>query len=213
MTSNLELFLLPLVVLIAATALGVVLRLPSVRGGFGEHLVDRALRKGLDGRDYRIFSDLLLPTTDGTTQIDHVVVSRFGVFVIETKNMRGLIVGSVRDAQWTQYRGRRRYPFQNPLRQNYRHAKAVEQALGVSEREIVPLVVFAGHCRFHRNIEGHVTLVEALASTIRRHETPRFSADVVGDLCARIERARVDHRPGARREHVAALKRKHGRTS
>ncbi|WP_339385147.1 nuclease-related domain-containing protein, partial [Vibrio paracholerae] len=41
-------------------------------------------------------------TEDGTTQIDHIVVSKFGVFVIETKYMKGWIFGSKDQKQWTQ---------------------------------------------------------------------------------------------------------------
>jgi hypothetical protein len=48
-------------------------------------------------------NDIYLPLDDGsTTQIDHVVVSPFGVFVIETKTYKGWIFGNPRDAQWTQ---------------------------------------------------------------------------------------------------------------
>lgn len=68
---------------------------------------------------YVRFHDVMLPTPDGTTQIDHVFVSRFGVFVVETKNMAGWIFGSERGRRWTQVLpGGRKTSFQNPLRQN-----------------------------------------------------------------------------------------------
>ncbi|MGL6289483.1 MAG: nuclease-related domain-containing protein [Silanimonas sp.] len=165
--------LLPLVPALLVMIIGAVVaayfRHPTVRGRIGERRVDRALRESLDGSEYRIHSDVILPSLDGTTQIDHVVVSRFGVFVIETKNLSGLVVGGPRDAQWTQFLGRRRHRFQNPLRQNYRHAKAIEAALGVGEREIVTLVVLAGDCRVHPDLAKHVTTPHDLATTIRRH--------------------------------------------
>ena len=69
---------------------------------------------------YRQYHDVILPTAGGTTQIDHVFVSVFGVFVVETKNMSGWIFGSERDQDWTQvFPGGRKFKFQNPLRQNY----------------------------------------------------------------------------------------------
>ena len=34
---------------------------------------------------------------DGTTQIDHIFVSHYGVFVVETKNTSGWIFGNERD--------------------------------------------------------------------------------------------------------------------
>lgn len=51
--------------------------------------------------------------------------SRFGIFAIETKNMQGWIFGSKRQAEWTQKIYKRTFKFQNPLRQNYKHTKAL----------------------------------------------------------------------------------------
>lgn len=43
----------------------------------------------LDTEEYIVLHDLLLPYKDGTTQIDHVIISPYGIFVIETKNYTG----------------------------------------------------------------------------------------------------------------------------
>lgn len=56
-------------------------------GELGESFVAEYLEQLPDG--YYIYNDVVLPTERGTTQIDHVVVSKYGVFVIETKNYRG----------------------------------------------------------------------------------------------------------------------------
>ena len=52
-------------------------------------------------KGYYLFNDLTLETPDETTQIDHVIISRFGIFVIETKNFTGWIFGSENQKQWT----------------------------------------------------------------------------------------------------------------
>jgi len=52
-------------------------------------MVNLAAKFFLDKNIYTLFKNVTLPTEDGTTQIDHVIVSRYGVFVIETKNMKG----------------------------------------------------------------------------------------------------------------------------
>lgn len=54
------------------------------------------------------------------------VVSPYGVFVIETRNMDGWIFGSEKQPVWTQKFPRKSFRFQNPLRQNYKHVKAIE---------------------------------------------------------------------------------------
>lgn len=44
--------------------------------------------------DYTVLNDQVFRTEKGTTQIDHVVVSKYGIFAIETKNYRGEIYGN-----------------------------------------------------------------------------------------------------------------------
>ncbi|MFA0570919.1 nuclease-related domain-containing protein, partial [Vibrio gallaecicus] len=70
------------------------------KGVFGEFLVNKLLSH-LPASDYTLIKDVTLPTEEGTTQIDHVVVSKFGIFVVETKNMKGWIFGSKSQKQWT----------------------------------------------------------------------------------------------------------------
>lgn len=204
-------YLLAFAALLIVSLIVALARSPTVLGRIGEHKVDRALREALDASEYRIYSDVMLPSLDGTTQIDHVVVSCLGVFVIETKNFRGLVVGSPRSTQWSQRRGRRSYPFQNPIRQNYRHVKAIESALGLDARIVIPIVVFAGHCRLHPAIADHVVLIDALVPTIRRHERQQFSPAERDEFCARLDAARMDGRPNARRLHLQGLRQRHAR--
>ena len=120
------------------------LRYPSFKGTLGEIRVSRSLRAHLDEQEYRLFNDLTLPARDGTTQIDHVIVSRFGVFVVETKNMKGWIFGSADQPAWTQVVFRRKSKFQNPIRQNYKHLKAVQELLHISPDKLYGVVAFVG---------------------------------------------------------------------
>ena len=64
---------------------------PTETGRAGEQMVASWMKRELPASIYRSFHDLMLPAPDGMTQIDHVFVSRFGVFVVETKNMGGWI--------------------------------------------------------------------------------------------------------------------------
>ena len=53
-------------------------------------------------RDWMLLNDVLLPSGQGTTQIDHILVSPGGVFLIETKDMNGWVFGNPGQKQWTQ---------------------------------------------------------------------------------------------------------------
>ena len=71
----------------------------KLRGWFGEKKTAFNMWLSLDGKVYRRFHDVIIPAKDGTTQIDHLLVSPYGLFIVETKNIRGwifLIRGSVK---------------------------------------------------------------------------------------------------------------------
>ena len=80
-----------------------------------------------------------------TTQIDHVVVSPFGIFVIETKNHSGMIFGDQFGKYWTQVLIglNKRTTFANPVAQNDGHIKALSKALNLPVNCMTGFVVFA----------------------------------------------------------------------
>jgi len=67
--------------------------LSLIKGWFGETQSAVAHALFLDDKIYHSINNVTIPTANGTTQIDHVIVSRFGLFVVETKNMKGWIFG------------------------------------------------------------------------------------------------------------------------
>jgi restriction system protein len=146
--------------------LGAYLRSPKVKGARGERRVTSILDQELPSGEYKAFHDVTLHTSQGPTQIDHIVVSRYGVFVVETKNYTGWIFGDARSKQWTQtiygYKSR----FQNPLRQNYKHTKAVESFLSLSPRCVHSVVVFVGDAELKTDLPDNVTHLWGLSSYI-----------------------------------------------
>lgn len=92
-----------------------ILRSPWFKGLVGESLVKLAAKLRLPASKYHRLHNVTLPTPDGTTQIDHIFVSRYGIFVVETKNMKGWIFGGERQAQWTQKIYKKTFKFQNPF--------------------------------------------------------------------------------------------------
>ncbi len=140
--------------------LGSALKAP-IKGKIGETLVQAGAAVMLPSSVYRQFHDVTLPTESGTTQIDHVFVSVFGVFVVETKNMSGWIFGSEQDRNWTQVFPRgRKVRFQNPLRQNHGHVRALEGAIsGIGlPRGTVKSVVVVGDAELKRKMPKNVTV-------------------------------------------------------
>ena len=139
---------------------------PAVKGARGERRVNSILESKLPSREYKVFHDLTLESSRGPTQIDHVVVSRYGIFVIETKNYAGWIFGSARSRQWTQVIYREKNSFQNPLHQNFKHTKAVESFLSLSPRQVHSIVVFVGDAEFKTDLPDNVVRVSELGPYI-----------------------------------------------
>jgi len=142
------------------------------RGLQGELKVDRELASGLDESEYRRFHDLVLPSGMDETQIDHVVVSPYGVFVIETKNYSGWIFGGERSKVWTQTIWRNKSKFQNPLRQNYKHTKAIESFLSLGSKSVFSVVVFVGSGEFRTSMPLNVVYLDELCTFIRSKTEP-----------------------------------------
>ena len=129
---------------------------PTIKGKMGESAVRSRLGKDLDQKIYIPFHDLIIPAGSGTTQIDHIYVSVFGIFVVETKNYTGWIFGSEKQAYWTQTIYKEKHRFQNPLRQNYAHIKALAALLKLPESVFHSVVVFTGDCELKTEMPPNV---------------------------------------------------------
>ncbi|HEQ3590655.1 TPA: NERD domain-containing protein [Vibrio harveyi] len=161
-------YLVPLLLIVS------VFKSRWLKGAFGEFLVNRLLSK-LPESDYTLIKDVTLPTGDGTTQVDHIVVSKYGIFVVETKNMKGWIFGSARQKQWTQKIYRHSSKFQNPLHQNYKHIKALETLLGCSEEHLHSVIVFIGDSTFKTEMPPNVTYARGSIRYIQQFNEVVFS--------------------------------------
>lgn len=144
-------WLIPLMLLIG------LLKSPWAKGHIGELLVRLFSHWQLDKTIYRRLHNVTLKTLDGTTQIDHIFLSPYGIFVLETKNMTGWIFGTEKQAQWTQKIYKRTYRFQNPLRQNYKHLKALEALLNVNPEHLHSVITFMGGSTFKTEVPACVT--------------------------------------------------------
>ena len=178
---------------------------PRLKGIVGELAVGLALKD--IGED--VLTDILIPDgKGGLTQLDHVVLAPGGLWVIETKNYKGLIFGREREKYWTQRLGRQSFRFMNPLRQNYLHTEALKALL-----PNVPVhgwVAFAGEARFPKGMPDGVSALRSL-----RKDLSAFVPDknVAPDLHAAWKRLKRKMRTdrAAKREHLAGIKEKYGK--
>lgn len=179
----------------------------AIKGWFGEKGAQFGMWLGLDSNVYQRVHDLVIPCQGGTTQIDHVLVSVFGIFVVETKNMNGWIFGDEQSPQWTQCIFGKKFRFQNPTRQNYRHVKALAEYLQIPDEATRSVVFFIGDCEFKTPMPPNV-LTHGLCRYVQSFHKQVFSPEQAEEISARLLQAKLS--PAATRSlHVTGLKERH----
>lgn len=215
------------VLLGASAALGFVLgrrRSPGARGyrtfgawrfpsfqNPGEKLVARVLLAHFRAPDYHLMNHVTLRMEDGTTQVDHILVSRFGVFVIETKDYSGWVFANESAAHWTSVHYRLKYKFQNPIRQNFRHVLAVQNLLEFVPRDAIKsVVVFSGSAEFKTEVPAGVVQLDELVEHLKRHTVELMALNRMQYAVGRLETARLAVSGKTDVEHVESLQRRLG---
>ena len=141
------------------------------QGRIGEEWVRDTLER-LDREQFAVMRNVILPFGSGTTEINAVVFSRFGIFVIEVKTWSGWVFGQRGDKIWTVvYPGGRKKRFGNPLRQNHGHMKALAAVTGRPPDVFHSVAVFLGECEFKTSMPENV---------IRRRELEGYILSSVG---------------------------------
>lgn len=188
--------------LIPLAILAGILQSPWFKGLFGELLVRLSAKFLLDEAEYRPIHNVTLPTPDGTTQIDHIFVSRYGVFVVETKNLNGWIFGDEKQATWTQKIYRNTYKFQNPLRQNFKHVKVLEAALNLPAESFHSVVVFTGGSTFKTPMPPNITYAGGYVRYIKSKKQIILSQPEIESIVQTIGSGRLKPSFVTTREHI-----------
>lgn len=183
-----------------------------IKGWAGEAMGVVAHWAFLDKNVYLQLNNITLETTNGTTQIDHVIVSRHGIFVVEAKNIDGWIFGDAKSPQWTIVKHGGKFRMQNPLHQNYRHIKAVVAFLGVDEAKVHSLVMFWGECDFKTQMPKNV-LSTGYSAYIKSFNECLFSDEEVSTIVEALKSGSLPKSWATRKEHLASLKARHSSTT
>ncbi len=118
-----------LFILVIFISVIIFLRTPMGKGWLGEFKVKIILGKNVAGQHYVLNNVKFRIDEFKTCQIDHIVINKNGVFVIETKNLSGIIYGEENAMEWMQNLGRQRYAIYNPVRQNRTHTYYVSNCI------------------------------------------------------------------------------------
>lgn len=151
-------------------ALVLIIVRPIINGIIGEMAVALVL-KFLSKRDYKILNNVKLYCDGHKSQIDHIIISQYGIFVLETKNYKGWILGSEYSYYWTQVIYKKKKRLYNPIRQNHGHVKALKHHLSAYPHiKYIPIVVFTWKSTLKVRTSSEVVKIFSLIRTIKRHK-------------------------------------------
>ena len=161
---------------------------PLIKGKYGETKISIRL-KWLNSKKYRVINNALIRIKSRSSQIDHVIISKYGVFVIETKNYKGWIFGHESSEYWTQTLYKNKYKLRNPVSQCWGHIKTLKTALTeFSNIPYHPIVVFTGSAKL-KKITSKIPVIKAnkLKRCIKRYSKEEYlSNDEVDQIYQKL---------------------------
>lgn len=183
--------------------LGIIWR--KTKGRRGEKRV--AMLLALLPKDkYRVINNLLIKQGSYSSQIDHVVVSIYGVFVIETKYYKGWIYGGENSEFWTKNVYGNKYDLRNSLWQNQGHIKALERLLNYPEH--IPfhsIVAFSSQAKLKVDRSLPVMYWRQVVPYIKLHKEQVLSENQVKEIYDTLQTANIEDKE-ARNQHVRDVK-------
>ena len=198
-----------IIIIIIVFIIYIILKIyfPRIKGSVGEAKVN--IKLNFLGKEYIIINDILIKSSNGyTSQIDELVLSEYGIFVIETKNYKGWIFGNEKAENWTQVIYKEKHTFRNPIKQNWSHIYALKNILSnYPNIKYYPIVVFSGNAKL-KKIESSIPVIYSnrLISTIRKLSFEKcISIDDLNKIKSILETAEIKEKT-ARKEHVKNIK-------
>lgn len=173
-------------------------------GWFGEYWVKKEL-KLLPKDEYIILNNIMLNLNNKTCQIDHIVISKYGIFVIETKQYNGYITGSKYDLKWIRHSKNKKYYYTNPIRQNYGHVKFICQLLDIEESKVFNIVCIPSKGKLKIKHDGELVRINNIVDKLLSFQ--EIIIDNTNDLVDFINKVNIKDKK-IRKMHVNNLKNK-----
>ncbi|MBO4218552.1 MAG: NERD domain-containing protein [Erysipelotrichaceae bacterium] len=152
-------------------------------GKRGEQQVSLMLKKVAESCGGHVFNDYTFADQQGfSTNIDHLLICKGGLFVIETKANKGLIYGNDNDDYWRAEKEpwQEDKEFKNPVRQNQGHINHLRRMMGGKAPKIISMVIFsAASSLAHVNSSCTYSLRSAYEYLISKANEEKYSPQTV----------------------------------
>ncbi len=179
----------------------------SIFKKIGDHGEDKIRHFLQTQTTYLSFHDILLPISKSEyVQIDHAVITPYGVFVLETKHYSGTVYGKENDFQWTHQIRKSTRSFYNPVWQNRAHLASLHYILHDYSIPCIGLVVFTGKAKLHIESD-HVIMFEQLPKQITEGKNIVLTDQQQKEIAQKIQ-DNIEYDNKKREEHLRGVKEK-----
>ncbi len=158
---------------------------PQTKGELGELRVKLSLGKNIQSEKY-VINDLLILVDSKSHQIDHIIIRKSGIFVIETKNFSGQIYGQENQKEWTQVLayGQEKHRFYNPILQNRSHIYALSKIIGRNDC-FISIIVFP-KADIMTNFDSYVGSISDMKRWLNQDRQEVFTPTEVEKIYAQL---------------------------
>lgn len=183
--------------------------LSEKKGATGEQIIKVLVLNHLNPEKYHYFNNLIIPTRLGkTTEIDGILVSPYGIFVVETKYHQGWIYGKADEVRWRQTLSRHapKYWLDNPLLQNQYHIDALRHIVRQPANRLHSVVVFTHRqCQLKTELPSNVCLAKDFIDYIQSFQEVIIDDVQVARICATLSHADWQTTVERKHQHVSSL--------
>lgn len=170
---------------------------PAIRRWWGALRIHKLLELELPGSHYAILQDITLASHKDSVQIDHLVISAYGIFVIKHIDFGGQVSGKPGDAYWTRTTRRREQRFRNPLFACVEEVNALKSLLGLDASMFQFVLVFSSNVTFNNPMPTNVTKLDGLPLFIEGRDRLVLDFDEIPRLAGQVRREKSTARgPG-----------------
>ncbi|BBN83477.1 hypothetical protein PA25_34620 [Pseudoalteromonas sp. A25] len=138
-------------------------------------LLSYVLAKALPKSAYTLTGKVYFFADGKMHQIDELVVSKFGIFVVQYQRQAGAIWEDAHSDLWTQSIDDERYYFDNPMTELSQKIKWVKGLLDV-EHHVDGCVVFPNDVHFRTEMPEQVCLYKGAPNYIKQFNTEQFTS-------------------------------------
>lgn len=175
----------------------------GLRGVKGELLVQAVLDGAIQGEKYVINNITARDENGNTFDIDHVLINKFGIWVIETKNYAGTVIGNEDDKEWIYRINGQEERRKNPIKQNKTHIYRLKEYLKEDWKVFHNLVVFAGEARIFVSSDS-ICFPETLVEKVNKKTDVLLTSARMKNCYEKIQKLKTDFAV-SEREHVQAM--------